>query len=335
MMKRLIFCLGLALLAAACAKRGAIDDRREITELRRELRQLFLAGDYAALEARAEGYRGGNAALTEGEPKLRVFYNVFAEADSKWDPELYWTDGLQRISAWSQASPQSLTAALAEAACRIGYAQRLDLDADGQIQLAAGFQALERAAGLGAAKDPHYFYLKLTLGTLHGGVDLDAVFAEAIKAWPDYFPLVIARAWTKQAQWGAAPDALASFLQEQSAVDPERGARILFAVTRTLRTDSAQPRLQPHFSSTETSAFDGLARKCVQTAQRRHKKSVVMANRIALLALKCGWWDVLKDQLQVIGEREDATIWHRNDSNGYSEFRNAHEVLELPPELRR
>ena len=213
-----------------------------------EVQRIFQADDYAQLEKMADELRRTKARFPEGIWKLTSFYHgLYLSSEEK--NKAKWKAWFNRIDAWKQMFPNSITAPVVEAKGLTGYAWlargggfahtvteecwRLFRERLGQAQ-----KVLETAARKPARCPVWYEAMQtVALGQCWDREKYDRLFKEAVSKEPTYYEYYFRKAYYLEPKWHGEPGDVERFAEEAAKVDdPDEGMTIYTRIAWSYRT---------------------------------------------------------------------------------------------------
>ena len=220
------------------------------------LEALLRQGGFAELDAMAADYRRSQARIVDGRWALSAFYNGLANLpDSAEEANVGFDARRRELERWLAAQPQSPTPRIAlallwktyawtqrgtEASAHVGQAQRL-----GFSEALATAESI--LAPVDPTLDPQVYSLRMQTAVRLSDPRprLDALYAQAIKIFPDYVAYYANRYADLQERWFGRPGEAAAYAaQLGAAATTDEGKLIYFAVAaRALDFEKSPARL--------------------------------------------------------------------------------------------
>lgn len=191
-----------------------------LMDFRKDVVQLLLAGDYDALDATHDALEDGDEFFSNGESRLSVFYgsllrrtpdgtDVSMDAMRTLRPER-----ILALQAWLKAKPHSdatrttLASSLEDRAFDLRGYGYVDQVTQSQLQDFSEkmTEAIDTLNGL-EHWDPMAYATAIDMATITGTPrnEEDDLFAQAVKAFPDYPEIYQARTTALLPKWGGSP----------------------------------------------------------------------------------------------------------------------------------
>lgn len=182
------------------------------SEVQKETWRLLRAQDYAALDAMAGSLRASKESFEDGFWKLNFFYTELGNCPDGMTPA-DWQTHLQLIKTWFEKDSNSIVPRIAYSRALMSDAWRVRGEDWASNVPNEGWEALERrgaevSAILRAARDlpekcPGWYsaWMQMALTTEVPREEYESVFAESIRAYPDYRTAYFAKANYLQTRW--------------------------------------------------------------------------------------------------------------------------------------
>ena len=277
----------------------------------------FASGDYPALEALISKGARGVGDLPDGGSTLGGIFNGLSDYFDHGGNE--FPELMGKLSDWRRSVNDPVGADLAEVAAFRdwawlarggGYAKTVSP----QGWELFNFRTEMAAAGLReirtrAAGNPFWYQLALQLGIDQQADDeeLDALFEEGVRKFPDYLPIYSARLRKLMPRWGGTQDKIEQFIviaaeSRRGRYTPDELYARLYATYSSMEEDEINifaagnadwPRVQD--------GFDAL--------RRRHPRSDFILNQYANLACAAGDSEKYRSLRPVVDGRRSSTAW--------------------------
>jgi hypothetical protein len=309
-----VFLFLLASKAAACGS-GQPDPFYPLSVLRQQIETLVHQRAYKELDRLALEYRHSDALTSNGEQKLLALHSALAPMRVCPKGKAAALAAISRhrklVIDWQKHSavPETAGIALARLERAIGWRKRGNGFAD--TVTPEGWKALHdhanRAAdmldnlGQAGRKDPAWYVERLETGRDQGWerAQVDALYREAIAAFPNYTPLYYFKADFVSARWGGSRDQFHAFVDEaERSPANKHGPGILYTRLQAAYW-SDEMRKQPHMDR---------FRQGFQHLVARYP-DVYNNNWLAYFGCKGAGVEVLHDQLAIIGDRISLSVW--------------------------
>lgn len=310
--------LALSLLASSAVACGATqyDPYRPLTVLEKQIDQLVHKRAYKELDRLALEYRSPDALTSDGQSKLLGLHGALVPARCGRAKHYVASETrLHRklLGDWKKHSavPETAGIALATIEWKIGWRKRGNGFADKVT--AAGWKGLRHHANLAGAmldelgpaarKDPTWYEYRLYVGRDQGWgrAQVEALYREAITAFPNYTGLYMFKAENISARWGGSRAQFHAFVDEAERSPANKfGPGILYA------------RLHAAQWSDEIGELPNIDRfrQGFQNLVARYP-DVYNNNRLAYFGCKrfgVGV-EVLHDQMAIVGDRISLSVW--------------------------
>jgi len=278
--------------------------------MKEKAQELFAKRDFAQLEELAERSRQDPKVFASGTCAIVVFYRAFHErpnttSDHEWQKEI---EGLQD---WIAAKPESVTARVALASVWVVYAWAARGNGYGEKhpelmmeRLEKAHSVLDEARRLGPKCPGWYFQAEnVALGEGWGRKEVDEVFEEGRKLYPDVLEISLARSYYLQQRWYGNPGEWEAFVTKSAdQVGGEEGD-ILYA------------RLLWYLDSKSDNVFgDGdipweRVKRSFRVLLKRYPESLNALGAFARLACHAQDWATARQTFEQIGDRVELKTW--------------------------
>jgi hypothetical protein len=229
--------------AAEPAKRSELESRRAI---KNESSNLFLAKDYAGLDARMAYYAENRTRTSSGAWASGLFADGILDGTG-WpeyenDASIVWWDALEeRVRGWADERPDSplarltLTKIMMDRAWRIrggGYAPSVSESARAQFRqhMQRAHRYLESESKV-ASRYPEYYekmiWIEIALGSDRQTVD--AIYDEATRRFPNYYPVYLAMTSYLLPKWHGDAVKIEAFARDAISRSRKSEARSIYA----------------------------------------------------------------------------------------------------------
>jgi Domain of unknown function (DUF4034) len=213
--------LGFSLAAVSCKSKEEAaprelkspkvnDEMNEMTNFYRETRQLYNNRKFAELETLANELRSSKARFRSGAWKIAHFYKALECRDE--EPDSMWQLHEQIYKEWETKFPKSITAQVSHAQFMTDYAWHArgsgyanEVTEEGwrlfRERLAASRTILDQSKSLAPCPVWWSVRLRVALGQEEEPAAYEALFQEAKKSEPQFFPHDISRAYYLLPRW--------------------------------------------------------------------------------------------------------------------------------------
>jgi hypothetical protein len=199
--------------------------------LQQESSKLFLAKDYAGLDARMahyikQGTRSSSGRWASGIFAENVLYGKGTPFASHPESIPWWKDLEKQVQGWVDASPNSPLAHLIMTQVKMnhawhirggGYASTVPASAwkPFREEMARARRYLLKQSKI-VSRYPEYYELRIDLETALGGEreTVDAIYDEATRRFPDYYPVYFSMTNYLLPKWHGDIDAVEAFARD-------------------------------------------------------------------------------------------------------------------------
>lgn len=244
-MIRFVFALAAVASFHACAY-DALDYSRPINRMADEVGGVLERHDFAKLEKLAQKFRENNVTLSDGQPAVAGFYAgvskcIELSCGDERLPIENWVRHRALLDEWNAAYPNSATAKLALAIYMkeyAWYARNVGMsDTVSKMQWAIFNARIENSRVLLKAmeaegkKEPAWYDAMLSIGKMQRWPrdTMDRLYAEGIRAFPDYLPLYFERASYFSPKWGGSLDSFHAFVEDSVAITSRQLGETMYA----------------------------------------------------------------------------------------------------------
>lgn len=223
--------LMMATAYAGAAEPASLPEPEGYLALQRESSELFLAGDHAGLDARMahyvkQGTRSSSGRWASGLFAENVLYGYGTPFASHPESMPWWQDLEKQVQGWVDASPDSPLAHLTMARVMMdhawhirggGYASSVPTWAwkPFREEMARARRYLLAHSKV-ASRYPEFYEMRIHLETALGSEReaVDAIYDEATRRFPDYYPVYFAMTNYLLPKWHGDIDAVEAFARD-------------------------------------------------------------------------------------------------------------------------
>jgi uncharacterized protein (TIGR02996 family) len=291
----------------------------KIVAYRKQMAELFYAGEFDALEKEASAARASRELFGNGSWKIVQFYQAF-ERDDK-DAQGLWNVTENTLQSWLKAHPDSMTARLAYAnflteyawhARGTGYANTVTDEGWRLMEerLTKAGEVLNGAQEL-PVKDPFLYLaaLQVALGQGLDKPDYDRILDVARASEPTFWGYDTARAYSLLPRWHGEPGDWEAFAEAAAARPDGLGAEVYARIV--MRMVSFHKNVFKESKASWPKTKEGL-----DILRKKHPESVEILSYAALLAT-CAFDNTsAKAYFEELGDRyfEQSSVWPSKES---------------------
>jgi hypothetical protein len=285
-----------------------------------EIRDLVQRAEYDQLESRADAYRISKSRFTNSFLKLRAFYSAFLDYPLDRD-DTHWMQFIQSIERWVKQKPESVTARIALAQAYRRYAWKARGGGFATTVTPQGYRLMQERLGVAGQvldeakllpqKCPGWYgaALSLALGTKMTREKYDSLFAEAVRAVPDYDAIYDYTAYYLLPRWYGQPGEWESFAGKMMQRDDIPDAKEIFAKIALYL--NSMGFFDSEFSSSRQSS--ALLRESFLALQKHYGHSLEINSVFCLASVKMYDYKQIREQLKLIGGRFDPDCWQSQE----------------------
>lgn len=285
-----------------------------------EVQRIFQAGDYGRLEKMADELRRAKARFPEGIWKLASFY-IGLDPSSREKNEAKWKTWFEKVNAWKQMFPDSITLPVVEAegitsyawvARGSGFANTVS-ETGWRLfreRLAQARGVLETAAKKTARCPAWYAAMQtVALGQGWDREEYDRLFKEAVSKKPTYYTYYFKKAYYLEPKWHGEPGDVERFAEEAAKTDdPGEGMTVYARIAWSYRKpDDLFRETQYQWSKMKQGFLD---------IEKSYPHSTWNLNSFCRFACAAGDKETARALFTRIGDRPNLRAW---DSPGQYE----------------
>ena len=285
-----------------------------------EIRDLVQRAEYDQLEGRADAYRISKSRFTNSFLKLRAFYSAFLDYPLDRD-DTHWMQFIQSIERWVKQKPESVTARIALAQAYRRYAWKARGGGFATTVTPQGYRLMQERLGVAGQvldeakllpqKCPGWYgaALSLALGTKMTREKYDSLFAESVRAVPDYDAIYDYTAYYLLPRWYGQPGEWESFAGKMMQRDDIPDAKEIFAKIALYL--NSMGFFDSEFSSSRQSS--ALLKESFLALQKHYAHSLEINRVFCLASVKMYDYKQIREQLKLIGGRFDPDCWQSQE----------------------